>query len=298
MELDNLGISFPFAHNTDFYVYLLRAGCTTGATTLDFFAGSGTTGHAIINLNHEDDGRRKYILVEMGEYFDTVLLPRIAKVMYSPEWKNGKPKRPITPEEAARTPRLVKIIRLESYEDTLHNLAAAAERIHGGERERAVKEMVGEAAYLLRYWLELPLDEAETTLRSLDLAHPFAYALEIPTDEGTQVKPVNVVETFNYLYGLRVRRYETWYSPGDGDREYRAVKATDREGKRRILVLWRDMQDYAPEKERAFLEGQLAEMEQIGETWDEIWLNGDSPTPGVASLDPLFKRLMMQGEAA
>jgi adenine-specific DNA-methyltransferase len=46
-------------------------------TTLDFFAGSGTTGHAVIDLNREDGGDRRYVLVEMGEYFDTVLKPRI-----------------------------------------------------------------------------------------------------------------------------------------------------------------------------------------------------------------------------
>ena len=48
---------------------------------LDFFAGSGTTGHAVINLNRKDGGRRKFILAEMGDYFDTVLLPRIKKVV-------------------------------------------------------------------------------------------------------------------------------------------------------------------------------------------------------------------------
>jgi len=58
---------------------------------LDFFAGSGTTAHAVINLNREDGGRRKYILVEMGQYFDTVLKPRIQKVVYADTWKNGKP---------------------------------------------------------------------------------------------------------------------------------------------------------------------------------------------------------------
>jgi adenine-specific DNA-methyltransferase len=42
---------------------------------LDFFAGSGTTGHAVINLNREDGGRRRFILVEMADYFYTVLLP-------------------------------------------------------------------------------------------------------------------------------------------------------------------------------------------------------------------------------
>ena len=89
---------------------------------LDFFAGSGTTGHAVINLNREDGGHRKFILVEMGDYFDTVLLPRIKKVAFTPEWKDGKPNRLATPEEAERSPRIVKVVRLESYEDALNNL--------------------------------------------------------------------------------------------------------------------------------------------------------------------------------
>ena len=38
-------------------------------------------------------GRRAFILVEMGEYFDTVLLPRIEKVTFTPEWRDGKPRR-------------------------------------------------------------------------------------------------------------------------------------------------------------------------------------------------------------
>ncbi|MBL8514090.1 MAG: site-specific DNA-methyltransferase, partial [Betaproteobacteria bacterium] len=42
------------------------------ALSLDFFAGSGTTGHAVLNLNREDAGTRKFMLVEMGEYFDSV----------------------------------------------------------------------------------------------------------------------------------------------------------------------------------------------------------------------------------
>ncbi len=56
---------------------------------LDFFAGSGTTAHAVMNLNREDGGKRKYILVEMGEHFNTVILPRIKKVAFSSAWKDG-----------------------------------------------------------------------------------------------------------------------------------------------------------------------------------------------------------------
>ncbi len=52
---------------------LILLGKSEGSTVLDYFAGSGTTGHAIINLNREGGGKRKYTLVEMGDYFDTVL---------------------------------------------------------------------------------------------------------------------------------------------------------------------------------------------------------------------------------
>ena len=101
---------------------LVRSTTRQTDIVVDFFAGSGTTGHAVIDLNREDRGRRKFILVEMGDYFDTVLLPRIKKVTFTPEWKNGKPKRLASPEEAARSPRIVKVVRLESYQDALNNL--------------------------------------------------------------------------------------------------------------------------------------------------------------------------------
>jgi adenine-specific DNA-methyltransferase len=82
---------------------------------LDYFAGSGSTAHAVINLNQEDSGNRKYLLIEMGEYFYTVLLPRIKKVVYSKDWKNNKP---ISREGSSH---FLKYYALEQYEETLRN---------------------------------------------------------------------------------------------------------------------------------------------------------------------------------
>jgi adenine-specific DNA-methyltransferase len=61
---------------------ILRATSNLDSHVLDFFAGSGTTGHAVVNLNKEDKGNRKYILCEMGEYFDSVTKPRMEKIIY------------------------------------------------------------------------------------------------------------------------------------------------------------------------------------------------------------------------
>ena len=87
-DLDRLGLEFPYCHPISLYEELLGAATTkVGDVVLDHFAGSGTTGHAIINLNREDGLHRKFILVEMGEQFDAVLLPRIKKVAFSPAWE-------------------------------------------------------------------------------------------------------------------------------------------------------------------------------------------------------------------
>jgi adenine-specific DNA-methyltransferase len=123
----------------------------------DFFAGSGTTGHAVIALNREDGGRRKFILVEMADYFDTVLLPRIKKVTFTPEWKDGKPKRMATPEEAERSPRIVKVIRLESYEDALNNLT-----FDDASSQQALELFRDD--YLLSYMLKWETRHSETLL--------------------------------------------------------------------------------------------------------------------------------------
>lgn len=48
---------------------------------LDSFAGSGTTAHAVLNLNKEDGGNRKFILVEMEEYSDSITAERVRRVI-------------------------------------------------------------------------------------------------------------------------------------------------------------------------------------------------------------------------
>jgi adenine-specific DNA-methyltransferase len=48
---------------------------------LDSFAGSGTTAHAVLNMNAQDNGNRKFILVEMGDYADTITAERVKRVV-------------------------------------------------------------------------------------------------------------------------------------------------------------------------------------------------------------------------
>ena len=165
---------------------------------LDYFAGSGTTGHAVINLNREDNGKRKYILVEMGDYFDTVLKPRIAKVIYSENWKDGKP----TARQTGIS-HCFKYIRLESYEDTLNNLRFDENPV----RDKAVNSNPAfKEDYMLHYLLDVETRGSQSLLNIDAFADPTAYTLKVkkPGSDEYTVRPVDLMETFNYLIGLRV----------------------------------------------------------------------------------------------
>jgi adenine-specific DNA-methyltransferase len=48
---------------------------------LDSFAGSGTTAHAVINLNNVDRGNRKFILIEMEDYANTITAERVRRII-------------------------------------------------------------------------------------------------------------------------------------------------------------------------------------------------------------------------
>lgn len=64
-ELESLGIyGFDYPKPTQLIEYLLKLQNDNDSIILDFFAGSGTTGHAVTNLNMADGGSRKYILVQ------------------------------------------------------------------------------------------------------------------------------------------------------------------------------------------------------------------------------------------
>jgi hypothetical protein len=63
--LGEMGIKFAFPKPAGLVSYLISMVADKSATILDSFAGSGTTGHAVLNLNKADGGNRKFILVEL-----------------------------------------------------------------------------------------------------------------------------------------------------------------------------------------------------------------------------------------
>jgi adenine specific DNA methylase Mod len=308
-ELRNILGDDGFANPKDPYILgkLIEASADNNVWILDFFAGSGTTAHAVINLNREDGGRRKYILVEMGDYFETVLLPRIKKVVYSDNWKNGKP------QKGKGISHFFKYLYLEQYEDTLNNLELTRK-----EDGQLALERFGDE-YLLRYMLDFETQGSPSLLNLEQFQDPFNYKLKV--QEGDEIREcvVDLVETFNYLLGIHVKKMRQFQ---DNGRLYRAVLG-EKHGKR-IVIVWRplkgllsdstdvqraqgsngepgdaqrdkDSQGDTPalRRDRKFIECTvLPALLGKGKKPDRLLVNGICYVPGAEPIEPEFKRLM------
>ena len=60
---------------------IIEISCERDSIVLDSFAGSGTTAHAVLNMNKRDGGNRQFILVEMMDYAETITAERVRRVM-------------------------------------------------------------------------------------------------------------------------------------------------------------------------------------------------------------------------
>ena len=252
---------------------------------LDYFAGSGTTGHAVINLNRgEEDGLRKYILVEMGEYFNTVLVPRLKKVVYATDWRDGKPQRRDTGLSHA-----FKIIRLESYEDTLNNLHLRRTPAQEATLRQATADQ--RAEYLLGYFLDVESAGSASLLNVACFRDPFQYQMQIATTSAGETKAtaIDLVETFNWLLGLQVKQI-------DSQRGFLTVTGVQRAGGR-TLVIWRTL-SADPAADNLALERYLARLaiNPMDTEYDFIYVNGShtlhDPHKKIHLIEETFHRRM------
>lgn len=234
--------------------------------TLDFFAGSGTTGEAVLRIGRETKAAHRFILIEQGSYFDTVIKPRILKVVYSADWKDGKPTAPETGISYC-----LKVIKLESYEDTLNNLQLRRTSAQGDLLNTLPQQAKDD--YLLNYLLNV--ESRDSLLSVEDFKKPFDYTLNIAVDSAGAFEPrkIDLVETFNFLIGLRVRHVDA-----QPQRGFVTVTGTLPSGES-CLVLWRDC-DVLDYEGISKLCDKLA-INPADNEFDVVYINGDHNIPTV-----------------
>ncbi len=233
---------------------------------LDFFAGSGTTAEATIRLNNQEKTKRKYILVEMGSYFDRVLKSRIQKVIYSDNWKEGKP------ENGQSTKNhIIKYHYLEDFEDSIRNIRF----------KDTQGTVIQSDDYKLNYMLDYESKDSPVFLNIDSLNRPFEYTLSAQLDGKVADVRVDLIETFNYALGIEVLRIERKI---DRSRCYLIIKGTRQEKK--VIVIWTTKDEtFDPVRDKEFTESEILSKERF----EEIYVNGNSLIENAIALDKIFK---------
>ena len=80
-EIMGSGKAFDFPKPPELIMYFIQMITSKNDIILDSFAGSGTTAHAVLNMNKQDGGNRKFILVEMGDYAESITAERVRRVI-------------------------------------------------------------------------------------------------------------------------------------------------------------------------------------------------------------------------
>jgi adenine-specific DNA-methyltransferase len=233
---------------------------------LDLFGGSATTAHSIMELNKEDEGMRKFIVCEMGEYFNTVTLIKIKKIFYTNEWNNGKP----VGENEEKL--MCKYLVIEQYEDSLNNIVFDEQEIEL-EFEDRIKYRFREGA------------ENSASIMMVDrFADPFNYKMEILQQNERKLQNVDLVTTFNFLLGIDVDKIKTEEHNG---RTYRIITGTKKQ--QNYFVVWRKFDEALRlDEERDWIKS-LSYFDENA----KMYCNADNGF-GAESTEAEFKRLMFE----
>jgi adenine-specific DNA-methyltransferase len=306
---DNNSFSYPKSLYAVIDAIYVAGASKSTSCVLDYFAGSGTTGHAVIALNRKYGGHRKYVLSEIGHHFDSVLLPRLKKAVYSSDWTDGRP----TSRDSGVS-HLMKVIRLESYEDALNNLETCRTNAQKTLLETAEAQGTDglKEHYLLRYMLDVDTRGSQSLLNVQAFKDPTAYSLKVKRPGSDESREVNVdlLETFNYLIGLtvhhiaapqsftteferdsekRLRIKSRLKQDGVGPWWFRTVTGTTPDG-RKTLVIWRKRTG-DPEQDNLVLDEWFTKQGYSTKDYEFqlIYVNGDSNLENLKAPDDTWK---------
>ncbi len=249
---------------------LSQLGSNDSDIVLDFFAGSGTTAESVIKLNIDEKTKRKFFLIEGGGHFDTVTKNRVKKIIYSLNWKEGKPK------DMHSIGGFFKYYKIEQYEDALENIVL----------KQSTLEMFSENLdILLRYQLEEGIDENKSkNFLGVDIEKEFLdLSIKVLNKDGTtRQQKVDLIETFNYFIGLEINQMK---KINENNRDYYII--TGKTDGDKTIIIWRNPKDLDKEKDRDFINKQLQ-----NDNYKNIYVNSDCHIQGYKNIyDEMRKRL-------
>lgn len=171
----------------DLIKYLVRAVCfdDKDATAVDFFAGSGTTGHAVMDLNAEDGGERQYICVQLDEKTDEKSEARKAGYGTIDQ---------ITAERLRRAGEKIKAEHPKADIDTGFRVF----RVDSSNDNENIRKPLGEINQSDMFDM---IDNVKKDRTPLDLLFGVIYTSALPFDLKLETRKIgeNTVYTYGYL---------------------------------------------------------------------------------------------------
>ena len=268
---------FSYPKSIHLVVDTLRYWSDGYSNILDYFSGSGTTFHAAQILNREDEGKRKSFLIEQGPYIHTVIIPRIKKIAYTFDWKDGKPK----DDSMNGLGVFFKYQRLEQYEEALENIAFNAS-------DGAMQKALEFDQYIPKYFLEFETKGSQTLVNTAAMQDPWDYKLKV-WDGFTYdtEQAVDLVETFNYLIGLHMQKCITKEING---KKYQFIIGHNNANKQ-IAVVWRSVKDWKIDDYKVDASALKEELKAF--TYDLLYINDQAHIDGYQPIEEVFKNKML-----
>jgi adenine-specific DNA-methyltransferase len=155
--------------------------------------------------------------------------------------------------------------------------------MEGGTVQKTLMDMDG---YVLRYMLDFETRESPCRMNVTKLERPFEYTLRITRDSELHNETVDLVETFNYLLGLKIKRVRIFAENGT---TYRIVQGETLSGQTTTIV-WRTTIGLDLKKDKKFIEEKILVDPQLKA--ERVFINGDFHVEGALPIEPEFQRLM------
>lgn len=235
-------------------------------TIIDFFVGSGTSSAVAQKMN------RYYIGIDSEYYFNSLAIRRMKNTL------NGEASG-VSKQFNWNGGGCFKYLILEQYEDTLNNI----DFMEGGTVQKTLMDMDG---YMLRYMLDFETRESPCRMNTTKLERPFEYTLRITKDSELHDETVDLVETFNYLLGLKVKRVRTF---AENATTYRVVHGETLSGQG-TTVIWRTSVGLDLKSDKKFIEEKILSDPKLKA--ERVFINGDFHVEGALPIEPEFQRLM------
>ncbi|PWI49326.1 hypothetical protein CEE45_01980 [Candidatus Heimdallarchaeota archaeon B3_Heim] len=224
---------------------------------MDFFAGSGTTAQAVMQLNRKNQTKKKFVLIEKSNQFKNVILPRIKKLSFSYQWKDGSPR-----DKSSQG----VFVQYQVLEQPMEE----------------VFTRINLKKFLSKKGLKYNLTDLKFQVAGEIPLNPFNDISELEEGEILQITGISYIYTCNQLLGLNPSFIRCKSHNGIN---YLFIFGIIDE--QRTLVVWRNTENLNLEIDRRILEELMANTQS-----SHVFINDSCLLEHYSQLDSLFKLMI------